>query len=316
MTSTNSPGLNNGLDYYEFFLDSSEYSNANDLLITPLNWPNFLLNTNKQLKGVAAMKVVEVQLRVSWHELTTKMVSGGFTTSKVTFTDTALGTTTGIVLTVGSYTPTQFATELQTGINNAATTLGSPNTYTVAYSGITGNFTITRTAGANGWRISVAADATYYNSWHWKAGMVAGYVSAISAGSLTLPNHTCAPTYLYICSTKLAPLFNAYLPPGRVQFGLGGTKGAQIAKIPINAAKGDVIHWQDPDPEKWFNFDNAPTITAADFYCMIGPSTDPTDMIDFNGCPFSIKLGALLYTENSTVNYPSGAMAIRTPMMF
>lgn len=310
--ATSAAGLNDQLTYYEFELDSAEFSSTTDQFISPLNWPTFSLLGNRQLTNVAAMKILEVQIRYSWHEINAKQVSGGFTTSKITFTDTVLGTTAPITLVVGSYTEAQFATAFQTALNAAAAALGSPNTYTIAYSGITGDYTITRTAGANGWRISVAADATFYTSWFWKAGMPIGYVSPISGASLTLPLHSCAPTYLYVNSTRLAPLFNTWLPARTI----GGTKGAQIAKVPINAAKGNVIHWQDPAPDYWFNFDNAPTLTTADFFLTIGPTNNVSDLLDLNGCSFSLKLGVLLFSEQQQLMYQSGAMKLKVPSMF
>ena len=311
--ATSGAGLNNDLLYYEFELDSSEYTATTDQFISPLNWPTFSLVTNKQLTNVAAMKVLEIQVRYSWHEINAKMASGGFTQSLITFRDTVLGVTTPITIVVGSYTPTQMATAFQTALNAAAVAAGSPNVYTIAYNAITGNFTITRTAGANGWQIAVASTATQYNSWHWKVGMVPGYTSAISGASLTLPFHSCSPTYLYVNSSRLAPLFNAYLPPGRT---IGSSKGSQICKFPISAAKGDVIFWQDPAPEKWFNFENSPSITNADFFLTTGPTNDTSDIIDLNGCPFSLKLGVLLYPQNQQLTYQSGAIKIKAPNMF
>lgn len=310
--SSSAAGLNDQLTYYEFELDSAEFSSTTDQFISPLNWPTFSLLGNRQLKNVAAMKILEVQIRYSWHEINAKQVSGGFTTSRITFTDTTLGLTTPINLVVGSYTEAQFATALATAINAAAAAIGSPNTYTVAYSGITGDYTITRSAGGNSWRISVANDATFYTSWHWKAGMPVGYISPISTTSLTLPLHSCTPTYLYVNSTRLAPLFNTWLPANQI----GGTKGSQIAKVPINAAKGQVIHWLDPAPEYWFNFENPPTLTVADFFLTIGPTSNVSDLLDLNGCSFSLKLGVLLFNEQSQMTYQSGAMQIRAPQMF
>lgn len=310
--ATSSAGLNDKLTYYEFFLDSAEFTSTTDSFISPLNWPTFSLLGNRQLKNVAGMKILEVQIRYSWHEINAKMVSGGFTTSKITFRDTVLGVTVPINLVVGSYTEAQFATAFTTALNAAAAAAGSPNTYTIAYSGITGNYTITRTAGANAWFIAVAADANYYNSWHWKAGMAAGYTAPLSGASLTLPLHSCAPTYMYVNSTRLAPLFNTWLPARAI----GGTKGSQICKIPINAGKGDVIHWQDPAPEYWFNFDNPPTLSVADFFLTIGPTNDVSDLLDLNGCSFSLKLGVLLFDDNQQFTYNSGAMQIKSPSMF
>lgn len=305
-------GVNEQLTYHEIELDSSQYSEVSNYSISPLNWPSFLLTANIPFKNIAAMKIIEVQIPVSWHEINSKMASSG----SITFTDVTLGVTTPIVIGVGSYTTgAQFATAYQTALNAAAVAAGSPNTYTVAYSGTTGDFTITRAAGGNVWRISVSSTATYYNSWYWKAGMPIGYVSPNSAATLVMPLHSCSPTYLYVNSTKLAPLFNTFIPRNQTYLtGNAGTKSFQIAKIPINAARHEVIHWQDPDPQKWFDFDNPSTITSADFFLTIGPTNIFEDLLDLNGCPFSLKLGVLTYDSSTTDKYSQGQKITRASM--
>jgi hypothetical protein len=306
-------GVNEQLTYHEIELDSSQFSEITDYSISPINWPSFLLTSNIPFKNVAAMKIIECQIPISWHEINSKMSTSG----TITFTDVILGVTVPIVILVGSYdTGAQFATAFTTAINAAAVAAGSPNTYTVTYSSVTGNFTITRTAGANTWRISVSSNATFYTSWFWKAGMPIGYVSAISAASLVLPLHSCTPTYLYVNSTKLAPLFNTFIPRNQTFLtGNAGSKSFQIAKIPINAGRGQVIHWQDPDPQKWFDFDNPATITQADFFLTIGPTNIINELLDLNGCPFSLKLGVLTYDSGSVDKYVQG-QKMSKPSMF
>ena len=304
-------GVNEQLTYHEIELDSSQYSDITNYQISGINWPTFSLVGNIPYKNIAAMKIIECQIPVSWHEINPAMAGGG----TIIFTDTVLALSTPIVIGVGSYTTASFATALQTALNAAAAAIGSPNTYTVAFSAITGNFTITRAAGANGWQISVSSAATYYTSWFWKAGMLPGYVSPVSGASLILPYHSCTPMYLYVNSTKLGALFNTFIPRNTTFLnGSAGTKSFQIAKIPINAARNDVIFWQDPDPQKWFDFDNPATITQADFFLTIGPTSDYNQFLDLNGCPFSLKLGILTYDSASTDKFTQGQITTNKSM--
>lgn len=304
-------GVNEQLTYHEVWLDSSQFSDITNYQVSGINWPTFSFVGNIPYKNIAAMKILECQIPISWHEINAIQAGSG----TVTFTDVTLGVTTPISVVVGSYTQTSFATAFQTGLNAAAVAAGSPNTYTVAWSAITGNFTITRTAGANNWRISVTAAANFYNSYFWKAGMPNPYTSAISAGSLVLPNHSCTPTYLYVNSTKLAALFNSFIPRNTTFLnGSAGTKAFQIAKIPINAGRNEIIHWQDPDPQKWFDFDNPATITSADFFLTIGPTNNYDQFLDLNGCPFSLKMGILTYDSTSTEKYMQGQISTQKSM--
>jgi hypothetical protein len=63
-----------------------------------------------------------------------------------------------------------------------------------------------------------------------------------------------------------------------------------MAKIPIDRQPGDVIYWQDPDPEKWFDLENLSSLTEIDFYITLG---NTRGVVDFNGQPFSLKLGII-----------------------
>lgn len=304
-------GLNEKLTYHEIWLDSSQFSDITNYQVSGLNWPTFSFVGNIPYRNIAAMKILECQIPVSWHEINSAQANSGL----ITFTDTTLGVTAPIAVAVGSYTPANFATAFQTGLNAAAVAAGSPNVYTVTYSAISGNFTITRTAGANNWQISVSSQATYYNSYFWKGGMPAPYTSPISAGSLILPQHSCTPSYLYVNSTKLGALFNSFIPRNTTFLsGSAGTKSFQIAKIPINVGRNEIIHWQDPDPQKWFDFDNPATLTSADFFLTIGPTSNYDEFLNLNGCPFSLKLGLITYDNVTSEKYAEGQITSNKSM--
>ena len=60
---------------------------------------------------------------------------------------------------------------------------------------------------------------------------------------------------------------------------------------------GETIYWQDPDPQKWFNIENLPSLQILDFYLTLGTETN---LLDLQGLPFSLKLGVLLTSSNQT----------------
>jgi hypothetical protein len=65
-----------------------------------------------------------------------------------------------------------------------------------------------------------------------------------------------------------------------------------MAKIPVNANTNGVIIWQDPDPQKWFKYDQLQTMNGFDFYLSLGNTTSQLPL-QLNGLSFSLKLGVL-----------------------
>ena len=113
------------------------------------------------------------------------------------------------------------------------------------------------------------------------------------------------PNYLYVNSRTIGQLADLYLPQGAVNLG-GGNAGPQMAKIPVNVVSGNVIFWQDPDPQKWFDVENLPLLNRVDFYLTLGNTTTQIPL-RLNGLSFSIKLGVL--TNTFTHNDLGGGLA-------
>lgn len=119
------------------------------------------------------------------------------------------------------------------------------------------------------------------------------------------------PNYMYLNSRKLGGLTDLFLPRGAVNLS-SGNAGPQMAKIPVDRQAGDVMYWSDPDPEKWFDMENLANLTEVDFYFTLG---NTSKVIDFNGQPFSLKLGVienlLTKTEISSGNFGSNHIVKR-----
>jgi hypothetical protein len=126
-------------------------------------------------------------------------------------------------------------------------------------------------------------------------GFPGGTTTAVFSGGLFMesPNVVLisGPNYIYVNSTAIGQLTNLYLPQGAVNLG-GGNSGPQMAKIPVNVSSGNVIFWQDPDPQKWFDVENLPLLNQIDFYLTLGNTTTQTPL-RLNGLSFSLKLAVL-----------------------
>jgi hypothetical protein len=97
------------------------------------------------------------------------------------------------------------------------------------------------------------------------------------------------PSYLYLNSTKLGSDVDIFLPAGAFNLG-GGKAGPQIAKIPVNCNPGGTVMYNDPDPQKWFTYDQLQTLNGFDFFLTLG---NGNQVMSLNGLSFSLKLGVL-----------------------
>jgi hypothetical protein len=105
------------------------------------------------------------------------------------------------------------------------------------------------------------------------------------------------PNYVYLNSRKLGALVDLYLPSGASNIGAGNT-GAQIAKIPVSVQPGGTIFWQDPDPMKYFDFENLINLSDLDLYLTLGNSSNQVPL-QLNGLSFSVKIGVLVNKQVS-----------------
>lgn len=308
-------GVDNSLKYYEFPLDSYDSSRAYASGVSKQDWPIFLVGGKRPLKNIAGVKITEVQIPFSWYTLNNSnnkfilQEQGVPNTSEITVTMTAteVGTTplvplqgnfsandysgdyvsAGLRLLANSLTYASAAAgnntvfnvsfdqnTLKFKISNYALTPSGGKPFTLKFGGVgdTGNTNPRNLLGFN-------ADGNPSTTWD---AVVGNTVYA------PLVAQTTGPNYVYINSQKLGNLTNMYLPKGATNLG-GGNSGPQMAKIPVNCNPGDVIFWQDPDPEKYFDLENLESLTELDFYLTLGNTSVETPL-RLNGGNFSLKV--------------------------
>lgn len=292
-------GLSDSLKYYEYELDSLDATNAFTSGVASTDWPMFLLGGKTPLTNIAAFKIIEVQIPFSWYVFNQQNTAfngvGADPGSQWTLVETG-GISSGVslypLLAIGNYSGgPALATALQTALNTVSTN------YTVTFSDQTQKFTFSTTK----------ADVTSFtfkfglptNSGNRNPRLYIGFPggTTFSTGlTLVSPNVVLisGPNYLYVNSNTIGQLTNLYLPQGAVNLG-GGNAGPQMAKIPVNVISGNVIYWQDPDTQKWFDVENLPLLNRVDFYLTLGNTTTQIPL-QLNGLSFSIKLGVLTNT--------------------
>jgi len=265
-------------DYYEISLDSEDAKTSQTIQYSSNNWPLFTIGGAQTLVNVVAMKIISAEIPFSYYIVNSK---------NNTFLLEEFGPNAGpftITITPGNYTSSQMITELQTKLT------GGAGTYTVTYSTSTNKFTITA-AGVTTFTLTFGtADETTNTDLHWYLGMVAGG-NASTGLVLESPNaiNLSGPNYLYVNSVSYGQMTNNLLVEGSKNLG-NGNRGPQIAKIPINVGPGEIIFYDDPDPEYWFNIGFLESLQKMDFYLTLG---NFADVIDLNGLSFSLKFGVL-----------------------
>lgn len=283
MAATNF-GLNDYLEYTEYQLDSQDAA-IQQSGTSILDWPNFQI-PNPQQNTIAAIKVLEVSIPFSYY-----VINSGNNTFLLT--DTVV-TNAVVTIPVGNYTTTTWIAALDAALLIAS----ASKTWTTTYSSLTGKTTTTSTV-ANTFTLTFGNTTTLKNGvtdprlW---VGFNAGANASVS-NVLTSPNFLSitGPQYLYVNSLSMGGLIECLLPSTSVAQA-NGCYGPQIARIPVNVNPGGTIQWQDPDPLKWFDVENALVFTTMDVYLTMGNS--PTKPLALNGLPFSIKLG-VLYNSTS-----------------
>lgn len=287
-------GFSPSYKYYEFELDSLDCRTGYTNDYAKTNWPLFKIGGKRPLQNIAAVKILEVQIPFTYY-----VFNGTNNTFQLDETGQVPVTVT---IPVGNYTMTQMATILATGLTAASLNL---HTYTVSYDTPTQKMTIWNnvlvtspfslimgTAGdTDGDQFSPGQSLGFPVGITGPTGFSAILVGANRGDFITSPFAIMltGPNYLYVNSSKLGNLCDLYLPQGSVNLG-NGNAGPQIAKIPVDRQAGDVMYWSDPDPEKWFDLENLPNLSEVDFYITLG---NTSKIVDFNGQPFSLKLGVI-----------------------
>lgn len=288
MAASNNFGLNNDFEYIELALDSLDATNAKTSGVTTLNWPVFEFTRN--LSDVVAIKVLDVAVPVSFYAITD--ANGSFVLAET-------GAPMGIImLPPGNYMPNTLANTLATLLSASSP---SHYAYVVNYSAQTGNLAIVNSSTGPFSLIFGGPNDTGNTNPRQMLGFGPGINASTRLGlfdTLITGSIQTMPSYLYLNSTTLGYMINLYIPQGARNLAVGEV-GAQIAKIPISANANDVLMYTDPDPQKWFPLANLASFTSIDMYFTLG---NTNHVMDFNGQPFSVKLGLLVRNNNATVS--------------
>jgi hypothetical protein len=268
-------------DYFEVSLDSEDFSDTNTSGFTPQNWPVFEIGGARTLVNVVGMKIISAEIPFSYYIVNS---------SNNVFQLEEFGADAGpfdITITAGNYTSSQMITELQTELDGS---LGA-GVYAITYSSSTNKFSITAAGVTTFQLIFGTAGDTTNTDLHWFLGFNSGINLSDGTPILVSPNsiNLSGPNYLYVNSQKWGQLTNNLLPQGAENLG-GGNRGPQIAKIPINVGPNEIILYDDPAPEYWFNVGFIDALQNIDFYLTLG---NFKDVIDLNGLSFCLKFGVL-----------------------
>lgn len=274
----NNWGLNNTYDYYEFAIDSLDNTGSGSGGYSALNWPSFFVGGKNPLTRVKGMKVLSAEIPFSYYVFT-------LTNNSFEVSTTASGPWTLVSIPPGNYTKDTIPPVLKSIIEAAV-----PGTVTVSYSSATLKLGFASTASL--YLRFVENPLVSPRLW---IGFNAGVYGFTGAGTFTAPNVALlsGPNYLYINSIQFGQLTNNYLPTGFSPF--NGNTGPQIAKVPVTVDSGDVIYYNDPDPQKYFDIGDTNSIQKIDFYLSVGTSEA---VLDLNGLSFSLKLALLVEKMN------------------
>jgi hypothetical protein len=239
------------------------------------SWPQFFF-TQKNL-NIAAMKVISAEI---------PFVFDTVTTLNNTFIFTVNGVQTTITIPTGTYTGVSLAAQLQTLLAAVSAS------FLVTWSSTTLRFTFTFAGGAVPWGFIFTSRQTAYS--------LLGFLPAtttVQTGNGPMLSPTAAsptgPYYLYLNSRTLGSLINFNLPDGAAS-----GVGPEMARIPVSVNYGELIQYQDPDPEKYFDFFTGHQFSSFDFYLTLG-SDQYQKPVDMKCAPWSLKLGLLVYRDAS-----------------
>lgn len=276
--------LSQTFEYIELCLDSWDATAAGGAAFEGSNspadqvkysWPQFYY-TQKNL-NIAAMKVISAEIPFVFDTVTTR---------NNTFIFTVNGVQTTITIPTGTYTGVSLATQLQTLLAAVSAS------FLVTWSSTTLRFTFTFAGGAVEWGFIFNSRQTAYS--------LLGFLPAtttVQTGNGPMLSPTAAsptgPYYMYLNSRTLGSLINFNLPDGAAS-GIG----PEMARIPVSVNFGELIQYQDPDPEKYFDFFTGHQFSSFDFYLTLG-SDQYQKPVDMKCVPWSLKLGLLVYRDAS-----------------
>lgn len=295
MVCMNNYGLNDDYRYFEISLDSLDATSSTQAGIASTDWPWFEVAGKGPLQDVAAIKILEVQVPFSWYVFNS--VNHTFLLRIASLPDQVVS------IPVGNYTAASLAPVLTDAINAAAGGVF----YAVTYSVVRKKFLFTKTGGpgteftfvfgAPAGIPGVQPNSGNRNPRLW-LGFPPGNTTSVG-GIMEAPNSdlVSGPNYLYVNSNRIGSDVDMYLPQGAFNLG-GGKAGPQLCKVAVDVNPGGIVTWKDPDPQKWFTFDQLQTLNSFDFYLSLGNTTSELPL-KLNGLGFSLKIGVLRMIRNS-----------------
>lgn len=276
--------MDSTLEYVELCLDSWDSSSAGNTLFEgsttntnqiQFSWPQYFFN-NKQLV-ISGMKVLSAEIPNVFDTVTTR---------NNTFVFTLAGVPTTVTIPTGTYTGATLATALQAAI--VPLSAG----FTVTFSSTTLRFSFNFTGGAFTWGFIFGSRNTMYSMMGF---LPVSTTTMFNNGTIISPTvaSVTGPYYLYLNSRSLGQCVNFNLADNAAQ-----GSGPEIARIPINSNFGDVIFYNDPDTNKYFDFFVGNQFSSFDFYLTLG-SDQYQKPLDMKGVSWSVKLGLLVYRDAS-----------------
>lgn len=318
-------------EYHEFYLDSSDATTPYNSTISKLNWPMF--NINIALKNIASFKILEAQIPISY------CVTAGASVTIIMYNadKSATKTVTVVLPTVGNPSGAQLASYISGElalVANQPTALTGWNDVSQTYlictfipssSSATGlpyfSFDTNDHSKGNAQQSNqdfqiVISDQRTEDV----MGIPVGTTDCINYGVVgsggTQPRKSfksLRPTlitgspYIFISSNVIGNLCKTFLPAGAALLG-GGVSSPQIAKVPVSTAvQGQWLIYADVN-QNWFDVDNIATLSQMDFFCQLG---NYGGYIDFQGLPFSLKLGVLMKRDTQVTTKTSNTL-VRT----
>ena len=256
--------------------------------------------------GSTAISLIDAQIPFSFYTLSSSMTSPSpsGTVPCLTIQKTTGAVNYQIGIPIGNYTSDEIAAVLQTALNTAWA-----NSFVVSFSVITNKFTI---SGTLAFSIQFASFSTSLTTgiamdkWASFLGFQPQIdtASAVSITS-TLTANVGGEDYLYLRSNLGGALFESV-------YKTEDTSGDNdiMARIPINVNRNEIIQWLNPRREFFTCYPQSQS--RYEFWFTFRDSKKP---VQFNGQPFSLKIGMMTASKNSVsiVNQNQSGYAISRP---
>lgn len=240
--------------------------------------------------GSTAITLIDAQVPFSFYTLNSSFTSASPSGAVpcLTVKATGSGTVYQVGIAPGNYTSDELASTLVTAL-----TAAWANAFTVTFSSITNKFTISGTlAFTFDFASFTTATTTQFamDKWATVLGFQKG-INTLSGTSITstLSANVGGEDYLYLRSNLGGALYESVYKTEDVP----GDNDI-IARIPINVNRNEIIQWLNPRREFFTYYPQNQTRYV--FWFTFRDSKTP---VEFNGQPFSLKIGLMTSVKNS-----------------